>query len=178
MHEVKHKLIRDMAAYIRDRGLGDASLRPLARAAGTSDRMLIYYFGTKKQLLADVLGFLAGELANSLEAALPTGPMRSHAELITKVVEVLRTADMQGYFRVWLEIIAKASQSGSAYVMLGASIIDGFAGWLEKRIPETDAEPGKTAMAMLTLIEGVIVMDAAGRSSAADEAVRMLFKAS
>ncbi|WP_328863034.1 TetR/AcrR family transcriptional regulator [Streptomyces sp. NBC_00306] len=37
-------------------GLADLSLRPLAKALGTSDRMLLYYFGSKEQLVAQALG--------------------------------------------------------------------------------------------------------------------------
>jgi AcrR family transcriptional regulator len=36
-------------------GLADLSLRPLARALGTSDRMLLYYFGTKERMVAEAL---------------------------------------------------------------------------------------------------------------------------
>ncbi|MFF0290863.1 TetR/AcrR family transcriptional regulator [Streptomyces sp. NPDC005262] len=36
-------------------GLRGLSLRPLARELGTSDRMLLYYFGTKERLVAEAL---------------------------------------------------------------------------------------------------------------------------
>ena len=38
-----------------DHGLIGLSLRPLAAELGTSDRMLLYHFGSKDQLVADVL---------------------------------------------------------------------------------------------------------------------------
>ncbi|MSP43697.1 MAG: hypothetical protein EXR08_10095 [Alphaproteobacteria bacterium] len=60
-------------------------------------------------------------------------------------------------------------------MILGATIIDGLIGWLEKRIPETDAEARKTAAAMVTLIEGLLVMGAVGHSSIADETAQILF---
>lgn len=41
--------------YVLDRGLIGLSLRPLAAALGTSDRMLIYRFGSKDALVAEVL---------------------------------------------------------------------------------------------------------------------------
>ncbi|ANP52318.1 AcrR family transcriptional regulator [Streptomyces griseochromogenes] len=50
---------RDLLDRIRDyllqNGLADLSLRPLARALGTSDRMLLYYFGTKERMVAEAL---------------------------------------------------------------------------------------------------------------------------
>lgn len=49
----------DLAAratdYVLEHGLIGLSLRPLAAALGTSDRMLIYHFGSKDELIATVL---------------------------------------------------------------------------------------------------------------------------
>jgi AcrR family transcriptional regulator len=41
--------------YVLEHGLIGLSLRPLAAELGTSDRMLIYHFGTKDELIAAVL---------------------------------------------------------------------------------------------------------------------------
>lgn len=41
--------------YVLENGLVNLSLRPLAAALGTSDRMLIYRFGNKDSLVAEVL---------------------------------------------------------------------------------------------------------------------------
>ncbi len=49
------QILAEAAGYVLEHGLGDLSLRPLAAALSTSGRMLIYYFGTKEQLVVDVL---------------------------------------------------------------------------------------------------------------------------
>ncbi|MFZ9395925.1 MAG: TetR family transcriptional regulator, partial [Erythrobacter sp.] len=46
-------LLPRLAAHVLAHGLAGASLRPLARAAGTSARMLIYHFGSKERLIAE-----------------------------------------------------------------------------------------------------------------------------
>ena len=43
------------ADYVLERGLADLSLRPLASALGTSTRMLLYDFGSKEQLVHEIL---------------------------------------------------------------------------------------------------------------------------
>jgi AcrR family transcriptional regulator len=43
-------------AYLQESGFSDASLREIAAGVGTSHRMLIYHFGSREQLLADVVG--------------------------------------------------------------------------------------------------------------------------
>ncbi|WRZ88454.1 TetR/AcrR family transcriptional regulator [Streptomyces sp. NBC_01007] len=51
----RRDLIDRIRAYLIHNGLADLSLRPLARALGTSDRMLLYYFGTKEAMVAEAL---------------------------------------------------------------------------------------------------------------------------
>ncbi len=41
--------------YVLDHGIAGLSLRPLAAALGTSDRMLVYHFGSKDALVAELL---------------------------------------------------------------------------------------------------------------------------
>ncbi|MDF0529646.1 TetR/AcrR family transcriptional regulator [Tsukamurella sp. 8F] len=51
----RRELLDATVDYIRAHGLADLSLRPLAAAAGTSARMLVYHFGSKEQLIAAAL---------------------------------------------------------------------------------------------------------------------------
>ncbi|MFE9867147.1 TetR/AcrR family transcriptional regulator [Streptomyces sp. NPDC005506] len=48
-------LLRRIRGYVLRNGLTGLSLRPLARELGTSDRMLLYYFGTKERMVAEAL---------------------------------------------------------------------------------------------------------------------------
>ena len=52
-----------------EHGLSDLSLRPLAAALGTSGRMLIYYFGSKDQLIVDILNEVRRRKEADIEAA-------------------------------------------------------------------------------------------------------------
>ncbi|MFE0630946.1 TetR/AcrR family transcriptional regulator [Streptomyces sp. NPDC058864] len=51
----RRELLDRVREYVVAHGLADLSLRPMARALGTSDRMLLYYFGTKERLVAEAL---------------------------------------------------------------------------------------------------------------------------
>ncbi|MET7941775.1 TetR/AcrR family transcriptional regulator [Streptomyces sp. NPDC005302] len=51
----RRDLLDRVREYVVRNGLADLSLRPLARALGTSDRMLLYYFGTKERMVAEAL---------------------------------------------------------------------------------------------------------------------------
>src|SRR5262252_8129592 len=45
-------LLERIVIYLTHHGLADMSLRPLAKAVGSSPRVLLYYFGSKEKLLA------------------------------------------------------------------------------------------------------------------------------
>jgi AcrR family transcriptional regulator len=55
MSDRRHDLAEAATDYVLEHGLLDLSLRPLAAALGTSDRMLLYHFGSKDELVAAVL---------------------------------------------------------------------------------------------------------------------------
>ena len=53
----KQDLLAEIVTYLGEHGLGEMSLRPLARELGTSTYTLTYQFGSKEQLLADAVDF-------------------------------------------------------------------------------------------------------------------------
>ena len=50
----RERLAEDATDYVLEHGIAGLSLRPLAAALGTSDRMLLYHFGSKDALVAEV----------------------------------------------------------------------------------------------------------------------------
>lgn len=163
-----------MAQHVLTHGLTHASLRPLAQAVGTSDRMLIYHFGSKEGVVGALLHHLAGGFVAGLEAALPPGRAVSVPVCLAEMVALLRDPGMAGYGRVWLDILSAAAGGSAAHREAGQEIMAGFAGWLEGRLPEGTDEPAAVAATLLTLIEGVIVMDSVGQSALADRAVAVV----
>lgn len=69
----RHELLEKTAEYLLANGLGGSSLRPLAKAIGTSPRMLLYYFGSKDALLRDALVEARRQQQTSLRALTALG---------------------------------------------------------------------------------------------------------
>ncbi|HEY1773335.1 MAG TPA: TetR/AcrR family transcriptional regulator [Gammaproteobacteria bacterium] len=61
----KQELLNELIAYLVRHGIADLSLRPMAAATGTSARLLIFHFGSKEQLLDEVLGEMQARLQAS-----------------------------------------------------------------------------------------------------------------
>jgi AcrR family transcriptional regulator len=171
----KSDLLAAMSAHVRGHGLAGASLRPLARAAGTSDRTLIYHFGSKGALIAALLDQLADEILSALSAALPAKPAASEADCLAAIVRLLRTATFRPYLRVWLDILSEAGREDAAHVSASRRILTGQLDWIAARLPEGTDAPKARAKEMLALIQGVLVLEVAGMHKAADLAIARFY---
>jgi len=60
--------LRDQAVgYVMTHGIGDLSLRPLAKALKTNARMLIYHFGSREGLMREILAGLREQESGRIE---------------------------------------------------------------------------------------------------------------
>lgn len=175
--EQRERVIAALAAHLLATGLREASLRPLARAAGVSDRMLLYYFRDKADLLGAVIGRLADGFAAGLEAALPATPMPPE-HLLLAASRLVRSPAMQPSMRLWLDIATFAARGEVPFPDLAARILDQFMTWLEDRI---DRPPGperrQQAALLLAVIDGLALFDMAGghgQAQAAEGAIKAM----
>jgi AcrR family transcriptional regulator len=76
----RDELAEQATDYALEHGLIGLSLRPLAAALGTSDRMLIYHFGSKDALIAAVLDASCRRSVRTIRA-LPEPPSMRQAVL-------------------------------------------------------------------------------------------------
>lgn len=173
--ETREAYLGAMAAHVLDHGLAAASLRPLAEAAGTSDRMLVYHFGGKDRLIGEILARLAGEFASRLDAAIPEAPSESRRALLRDVLAHVRSPVLSAYVRVLREAAAEAGRGREPHLAIGSAALATRIGWLERRMPAVDPDPRRGAEAMLTLIEGIHAMDAVGHPDVADAAIAALY---
>jgi AcrR family transcriptional regulator len=160
-------LLDALAAHVLAHGLNSASLRPLAAAAGTSDRMLIYHFGSKDGLIAALLRQLADRMQAGLSTALPPGPFATEGALLRAVVGLMRSPPFRPYIRVWFDIVSAAAQGQVAHHAAGQEILSLYADWIAVRHPEGPA----AAPRLLALVEGILLMDAVGQAALADAAI-------
>ena len=94
--------------YVLSHGLVGLSLRPLAAALSTSDRMLVYHFGSKERLVGAVLDRAQQRLAASIQ--LPDPPPSNLTELVDQLWSALRAPEAAQVTRLYLETCVLAVQ--------------------------------------------------------------------
>ncbi|MFN5902829.1 MAG: TetR/AcrR family transcriptional regulator, partial [Novosphingobium sp.] len=103
----KAALVRAMADNVLAEGLGGVSLRPLASAVGTSDRMLLYYFPDKPALIAAVLEEVAARMITLLEAVKAPEPVPAEV-LEARLLPMVLDPAVWPFMQLWLEMAAQA----------------------------------------------------------------------
>jgi AcrR family transcriptional regulator len=159
--------IEAMADFVLKEGLARATLRNLATAAGASDRMLLYYFADKDELLTTTLQLIAERLTRGLEGALPEGARLPFAELLSLLSEAMSSPALQPYMNVWLELAAGASREMQPHRRIAGEIADGFIAWMISHLAEPPAEAEGKAALLLATIDGFMLLGAIGRSNLA-----------
>ena len=164
-------LIMRLADHILAHGLGAASLRPLAAAAGTSDRMLLYYFPDKAAIIAAVLNEIAQRMMTLLDANRASGPL-APTQLMVRLAPLIRDSSVWPFMQVWLEIASLAARGDNTCMRVGGGIARDFVAWLANQIDDADETKRQTeAVRLLMLIEGAVLLTSLGLGDAAQMAM-------
>jgi len=164
----KESLLPLLTGHVLAHGLGQASLRPLAQAAGTSDRMLLYHFGTKEQLIIDLLSHVAGLYSAAIDAVMAEGERpASRPALMARILQQNADPAFQPFMQLWWEIVGGAARDLPGYRAAAEAMVGELLVWLEGHMPEGDPDPKGGARYLLTVIEGTMMLAAVGHGETA-----------
>jgi AcrR family transcriptional regulator len=150
MQSRKQQLVDATLRYLLRHGLADLSLRPLAAATNTSARLLIYHFGSKEGLLAEVLDAMQSYLQASF-AELAAGPRKRRKEPLLKVFWRWATAEEQSaHLKLLYELQILAARNPREYARY---LKRNSMNWLE--LVKQALPPSERTPAMATLLVAV-----------------------
>ncbi|HLU33086.1 MAG TPA: TetR/AcrR family transcriptional regulator [Natronosporangium sp.] len=104
------RVVADVAAH----GIQDRSLREIARAAGTSHRMLLYHFGSREGLVAAVVA----EVEKAQQAMFRD--LAAHADSTAALVRALwqrvSSEELRPFVRLFFEAVSHTAGAGSDHL--------------------------------------------------------------
>lgn len=146
--EIKADLLQRAAAYVLRHGLTDLSLRPLAAELGTNARMLLYHFGSKEELIVQVLTALGQQQQALLAATLTEGA--SPAERFGQLWALLTSPELTPFMRSLFEVELRAIDGEVLYQQFARELLQGWMGLVQVNL-KTEALPvANFVMAALT----------------------------
>lgn len=141
----RDRLLRLTVDYVLEHGVAELTLRSLGRTIGTNNRMLLYYFGSKEQLI--------GQALNAASQRFPafTAAMTALDDPATPLVERLLAAwrgiampENLPFLRLFFEIFGQAAHNPGRFddflARVGHDWTNQVAGALRAEgVPEADA---------------------------------------
>lgn len=173
--EQRERVLEALMAHLLGTGLSQTSLRQLAAAAGVSDRMLLYYFADKAEVMTEVMRRLAFDMAQWLSLAVPEGAAMKPAALMALAGRFVLDQDFLPYMRLWLEVIGAAARDEAPFGDIAKQVTQAFLDWIEHRIdaPSGPAREGMAAM-ILALVDGLVLVEVGAGHDQARQAVETL----
>lgn len=173
--EQRETFLAGAVEHVLRSGAGGLTLRPLAAALGTSDRMLLYYFGSRERLLESILDLIGDGLLAALSDALPQGRSETHA-LLRALWSIARDPAVEPVLRLYLEILGQAAAQVSPFPAAASRIAHRWLDWMQDRVDVPTAERQEAAAAVLATVDGLLLLRLALGSDIADQAARRLLR--
>jgi AcrR family transcriptional regulator len=171
--EQRQAFLSGAVEHVLRHGASGLSLRPLAAALGTSDRMLLYYFGSREHLLETVLDSVGDGLVAALSEAVPVG--RSRPEVLLRAVwSIARDPGVEPVLRLYVETVGQAAAQVAPFPAVARRVAGRWLTWAQDRVDVPVAEQQDAAAALLASVDGLLVLHFAVGSGVADRAARRL----
>ena len=138
-----------LAAHLLDHGLAQTSLRELARAAAVSDRMLLYYFTDKAEVLGCAAQRIAADLAGQIGEAVGEGERLAPLALLERAGALVTRAEIRPYMRLWVQMIAAAGRREAPFPAIAEAMLAGFLAWVETHLAIDEAADRQAVAAMI-----------------------------
>lgn len=154
----RDEILRAAVATAMDEGLAALTYGAVALRLGISDRMVVYYFPTKTDLSAAVLGELARQLQVAVAAAIDEHPVTFEA-LLARAWPVLATPASDRVFGLFFQVVGLASDGSEPYRSTVRALLTEWADWLEPRVvAPAGCTQRAAAFAALARIDGLLLL--------------------
>ena len=155
--EQRAALLDGLVEYVLREGVATLSLRPMAAALGTSDRMLLYYFDSRERLLAAVLADVGRRLRTGLEAVTPADRV-APGRLLSSLRAALELDGSEAILRLYVEVSGLASRGREPFRAIAGDIVQDWLSWAEQRLDVPAGQRRSAAAGVLAVVDGMLLL--------------------
>ena len=165
----KDEILEGALAVAFDDGLSQLTYGRVARQLEISDRIVVYYFPSKEDLVGEVLVAVGIRLQQALEPAFRT-PAKDHLELVTSAWPVMARAEADAVFSLFLEATGLAASGREPYRTLVPQLVEAWITWAADYLEGTPARRREEAETAIALLDGLLLLRQMAGPAAADRA--------
>jgi AcrR family transcriptional regulator len=169
----KDEMLEGAVTAALEDGLSQLTFGRLAKRLGTSDRIIVYYFPTKDDLIGDVLIAMGLRLQAILAEAFTT-PSANHLELARAAWPVLARPGVDPIFALFFEANGLASAGREPYRTLVPRLVDAWIDWAATMFDGPPARRRAEAEAGIALVDGLLLLRQISGAQAANRAATAL----
>jgi AcrR family transcriptional regulator len=153
-------------------GLSALSFGRVAQSVGTSDRVVVYYFPSKDDLVAAVLGALGERLRSALAPGLHAAA--DHLELVRAAWPVLAHPAADPVFALFFEAAGLAASGREPYRSVVPALVDGWIEWTSTYVVGGARRRRAAAEAAVAVLDGLLLLRHVAGAAAAEREARAL----
>lgn len=169
----KTEILEGALAGAFEDGLSQLSFGRIAKRLGISDRIVVYYFPTKDDLIAEVLFAMGGQLQETLAPAFAS-PAADHRALLRAAWPILARRQADPVFALFFEAGGLAASGREPYRNLVPRLVDAWIVWASGFIAGPPARRRAEAEAAIAVLDGLLLLRQLAGPEAADRAARRL----
>ena len=161
-----------LAAALED-GLSQLTFGRLAKRLGISDRIIVYYFPSKDDLVSEVILAMGLRLRQTLVAAFTT-PAADHRELMAAAWPVVARPENDRVFALFFEANGLAAVGRDPYRELVPTLVQVWIDWAAEFIEGTPDRRRRQAETAVALLDGLLLLRQLAGPEAGDRAAATL----
>lgn len=169
----KAEILEGALAAAFDDGLSQLTFGRLAKRLGISDRVIVYYFPTKDDLISEVILAMGIELQQTLAEAF-TEVSVDHIALLQTAWPVLAVESSDRVFALFFEANGLAVAGRDPYQTIVPSLVAGWISWATEFIEGTPEQRRIEAETGIAVLDGLLLLRLLAGPDAADRAAQRL----
>jgi AcrR family transcriptional regulator len=165
----KQEILDGALALAFDDGLSQLTYGRVAKRLGISDRVVVYYFASKAELVSEVLVSVGTRFQATLEPAFGS-PARDHLELLRAAWPIVARTDADAVFALFFEANGLAAAGRDPYRTLVPALVDAWITWAADFFEGDESERRTEAETAIALLDGLLLLRQLAGPAAADRA--------
>ena len=156
-----------------EEGLSQLTFGRLAKRLGVNDRIVVYYFPSKDDLISEVLLLMGSRLQEVLSRAFTT-VAATHVELARVAWPVLARPEIDPIFGLFFEANGLAAAGREPYRSVVDQLVEAWIVWLTEFFEGPARQRRTEAETAITVIDGLLLLRQLSGPAAANRAAARL----
>ncbi|MER6221722.1 TetR/AcrR family transcriptional regulator [Streptomyces sp. 900105755] len=150
--EKRAELLKQVVHHLQHHGVAQMSLSPLAQSIGTTKRMLLYYFGSRENLLAQALAASRPDAHAMFDGVRDSEGLRRAAHTLWDAMTV---GEQSGPVRMLLQLLSLAATDPQQYGAVAAETVEVMIGPIAAAYVRLGHPPQEARTAATLLVSGL-----------------------